>query len=99
MRANEGRGLNNGGGGGGGATTGYSVYNWHCFSLTEERHQGEVVAEEHRKWQRQVQEEGQQMREGRMKALARCEELQQRLRQAEEEREAVERKLNKEAGY
>ena len=46
-----------------------------------------------------MQEEGQQMREGRMKALARCEELQQRLRQAEEEREAVERKLNKEAGY
>ena len=65
-------------------------------SLSEEKHQAGVVAEEHRRWQRQVQEEGQQLREGRMKVLARCEELQQRVRQAEEEREAVERKLTKE---
>ena len=65
-------------------------------SLAEERQQAELVAEEHRKWQRQVQEEGQQLREARMRVAAKCEELQRRVGQVEEERDAMERKLNKE---
>ena len=45
-----------------------------------------------------MQEEGQQLREARIRAVAKCEELQRRVSQVEEERDAVERKLNKEAG-
>lgn len=54
------------------------------------------MTEDHRRWQRKVEEESQQLREQRMKAIARADELQQRLRVSEQAKEAAELRLSKE---
>lgn len=64
--------------------------------LSEDRKEGERVAEDHRKWKQRMEEECQQLREQRLTSAGRCDELQQRLRATEKAREAAERRLDKE---
>ena len=65
-------------------------------SLSEEKEVNKQIIEDHRKWQRAVEEESQQLREQRMKAIARADELQQRLRVSDQSRKDAELRLTKE---
>lgn len=56
------------------------------------------LAEEHRKWQKQVQGESQELREQKIKALGEVDSLKQRLRLSEQAKEAAEVKLVQEMG-
>ena len=50
------------------------------------------LADEHRKWQREVQAESQDLREQKIKAMGQVDELTQRLRKSEQAKEAAEMK-------
>lgn len=63
------------------------------YSLSQEKQAHAQLAEEHRKWQKQVQEESQQLREQKIKTMAHADELQHRLRSSEQAKEAAEMKL------
>lgn len=50
------------------------------------------LADEHRKWQKQVQAESQDLREQKIKAMGQVDELKQKLRKSEQAKEAAEMK-------
>lgn len=62
-------------------------------SLSEEKQSYAQLSEEHRRWQRQVQEEGQKLREQKIKAMAETDGLKQKLRQSNQAKEAAEMRL------
>ena len=64
--------------------------------LSEDKRESEKLAEDHRKWKHQVEEECHQLREQRLTFARQCDELQQKLRASEQAREAAERRLTKE---
>ena len=70
-----------------------------CFfagSLTEEKQASEQICDDHRKWQRQVQEEMHNLREQKIKMMSQCDEVRQKLRVSEQARETSEARLVKE---
>ena len=62
-------------------------------SLAEEKQANTQLDEEHRKWQRQVQEETQKLREEKLRAMSEADHLQQQLRASEQAKEGAELKL------
>lgn len=61
--------------------------------MLDEKQANEQLTDEHRKWQKQVQEDSQNLREQRMKALSQIDNLKQKLRVSEQAKEAAEMKL------
>lgn len=61
--------------------------------MFEEKQANTQLDEEHRRWQRRVQEEAQKLREEKLKAMSESSNLQQQLRASEQAREAAELKL------
>ena len=61
--------------------------------MLDEKQANEQLTDEHRKWQKQVQEDSQNLREQRMKALSQIDNLKQKLRVSEGAKEAAEVKL------
>lgn len=61
-------------------------------SLLDEKQANMKLADEHRKWQKQVQEESHGLREQKIKAMGQADDLKQKLRLSEKSREAAEMK-------